>query len=95
LLDIESGTDVTDTRITAVLAKKFLRDEVELKTTAVWEIESGAAMIMPSLIWTKNDAAVELSGGVFAGGNDAKGNEGLFGQFHDNSFIRAGLKYTF
>jgi hypothetical protein len=90
LLDIEAGTDVTDTRITAVLAKKFLRDELELKTTAVWEIESGAALIMPSLVWTKNDVAVELSGGVFAGGD-----EGLFGQFHDNSFIRAGLKYTF
>jgi hypothetical protein len=48
-----------------------------------------AAMIMSSLIWTKNDVAVELSGGIVAGG------KGLFGQFHDNSFIREGLKYTF
>jgi hypothetical protein len=45
---------------------------------------------MPSLIWTKNDVAVELSAGIFAGSD-----EGLFGQFHDNSFVKVGLKYTF
>jgi hypothetical protein len=45
---------------------------------------------MPGIVWTKNDTALELSGGIFAGSD-----EGLFGQFHDNSFIRVGLKYTF
>jgi hypothetical protein len=45
---------------------------------------------MPGLTWTKNDVAVELLAGIFAGGD-----EGLFGQFHDNSFIKAGIKYTF
>jgi hypothetical protein len=53
----------------------------------LWE----AALIMPSLIRAKNDVAVELSGDVFAGSDS--GADGLFGQFHDNSFIRAGLKY--
>jgi hypothetical protein len=45
---------------------------------------------MLSFIWAKDDVVVELSGGIFEGSED-----GLFGQFHDNSFIRAGLKYTF
>jgi hypothetical protein len=88
--DIETGSDITTTRITATLSKKFLRDELELKNTAVWEVENSAALIMPAIVWTKNDVALELSGGIFAGSD-----EGLFGQFHDNSFIRVGLKYTF
>jgi hypothetical protein len=88
--DIEAASDVTTTRITAQLSKKFLRDELEIKAAAIWEIESGACLIMPSLVWTKDDVAVELSGGIFAGSD-----EGLFGQFHDNSFVKAGMKYTF
>jgi hypothetical protein len=90
LLDTEAGSDMTSTLIPASLSKKFLRDELELKTAAVWEVENSAALIMPAIVWTKNDVSVELSGGIFAGSD-----EGLFGQFHDNSFIRVGLKYTF
>jgi hypothetical protein len=90
LLDTEAGSDMTSTLITAALSKKFLREELELKATAVWDIENGSTLVMPGLVWTKNDVAVELSGGIFAGSD-----KGLFGQFHDNSFIRVGLKYTF
>jgi hypothetical protein len=90
LLDLEADSDMTSTLITAALSKKFLQDELELKATAVWEIENGAALIMPAIVWTKNDVALEVSGGIFAGSE-----EGLFGQFHDNSFARVGLKYTF
>jgi hypothetical protein len=88
--DIEAGSDITSTQITAALSKKFLRDDLELKAAAIWEIESGACLVTLSLVWIKDDVAVELSGGIFAGSED-----GLFGQFHDNSFVKAGLKYTF
>jgi hypothetical protein len=88
--DIEADSDITSTRVTAALSKNFLRDELELRAAAMWDIENGACLVMPSIIWTKNDVAVELSGGIFAG-SDA----GLFGQFHDNNFIKAGMKYTF
>jgi hypothetical protein len=88
--DIEGDADLTSTRITAQLSKKFLRDALELKAAAIWEIESGACLVMPALVWTKNDVAIELSGGVFAGSD-----EGLFGQFHDNSFVKLGMKHTF
>ena len=88
--DIEAGSDITSTSITAALSKKFLRDELEITAAALWEVESGACLVMPSLIWTKDDGEVELSAGIFAGSD-----EGMFGQFHDNSFVKAGVKYTF
>jgi hypothetical protein len=88
--DIEADSDITSTSITAALSKKFLRDELELRAATMWDIENGACLVMPSIIWTKSDVAVEFSAGIFAG-ND----EGLFGQFHDNSFVKVGMKYTF
>jgi hypothetical protein len=88
--DIEADSDVTSTRITAALSKKFLRDELEVKAAALWDVESGACFIIPAITWTKNDVAVELSAGIFAGSD-----ERLFGQFHDNSFVKMGMKYTF
>jgi hypothetical protein len=88
--DIEADSDITSTNVTVALSKKFLRDELELKAAVIWEAEGGACLVMPSLIWARDDVAVELSAGIFAGGD-----EGLFGQFHDNSFVKVGLKYTF
>jgi hypothetical protein len=88
--DIEADRDITNTHIIAALSKKFLRDELELRAAVIWEIESGAALLIPSLIWTKDEVTVELSGGLFTG-ND----EGLFGQFHGNSFVKAALTYSF
>jgi hypothetical protein len=88
--DIEADSDITSTQITAQLSKKFLRDKLELKALALWEVESSACLIMPGLVWTNDDIAVELSTGIFAGSD-----EGLFGQFRDNSFVKVGLKYTF
>jgi hypothetical protein len=90
LLDTEAGTDMTSTRLTAVLSKKFLRDELELRATALWGIEDGDFLIMPAIIWTKDAVTLELSGG-FIGGDE----KGQLGQYHDNSFIKVGMKYTF
>jgi hypothetical protein len=45
---------------------------------------------MPSLAWTKDALSFELSGGIFGG---KKG--GQFGQYRDNSFVRAALTYSF
>jgi hypothetical protein len=88
--DIEADSDITSTTITAALSKKFLQDELELKAAVIWEVEGGACLVIPSLVWTKNDVAVELSAGIFAGSDD-----GLFGQFHDKSFVRAVMTYSF
>ena len=88
--DIEADSGITSTRIIAQLSKKFSRDKLELKAVAIWEAENGACLLMPAIIWTKDDVAVSLSSGIFAGSE-----EGLFGQFHNNSFVKLGIKYTF
>jgi hypothetical protein len=88
--DVEYDKDITSTQLTAALSRNFFRNELEAKFAALWEIESGMCLILPALTWTKDDIEIELSSGVFAGRG-----EGLFGQFHDNSFIKVGFKYTF
>ncbi|MDR1326672.1 MAG: hypothetical protein LBK00_11620 [Treponema sp.] len=90
LLDTEAGTDMTSTRLTAALSKKILRDELELRAAALWGIEDSDFLIMPAIIWTKDAVQVEVSGGFFGG--DEKGQ---LGQYHDNSFIKVGIKYSF
>jgi hypothetical protein len=88
--DVEADSDITSTLIIAALSKKFLQDELEVEAAVMWEVENGACLIVPSLVWTKIDVALELSAGIFAGSD-----EGLFGQFHDNTFVKVGLTYSF
>ncbi|MDR2070895.1 MAG: hypothetical protein LBP81_05720, partial [Treponema sp.] len=90
LKDIEGGADLTDTRLTLVLSKKFFRDELELRATGIWGIEDMDCYILPALIWTRGDAGVELSGGIFAGNQD-----GELGQYRDNGFVKTVLTYSF
>jgi hypothetical protein len=100
LADTEAGTAAASTRLSFVLSRAFLRDELELKATGIWGIAAGAAdsssdfLIMPALVGTKGDIAVELSGGIFGGDDQAKAN-GELGQYHANSFFKAGLRYRF
>jgi hypothetical protein len=89
MMDIEAGSRMTSTRITAKLSKSFFQDNLTFSFAALWGIEDRDCLVMPVLSWTRGDVTTELSGGIFAG------DEGLFGQFHDNSFIKAGIKYTF
>ncbi|MDR3303384.1 MAG: hypothetical protein LBS86_03135 [Treponema sp.] len=89
-LDTEAGSDVTSTRITAVLSKKFFRDELELKVTGIVGIEDADFYLLPGVIWTKGDIVLELSGGVFGGDTS-----GELGQYHRNSFVKTILTYAF
>jgi len=89
-VDIEGGSELTSTRLTARLSKKFLRDELELRAAVVWGIEDKDFLIMPALIWTKDDISFALSGGIFAGDE-----EGQLGQYKNNNFIKASLTYSF
>jgi hypothetical protein len=90
LLDIEAGTEITSTRITAKLSRTFLRDELEIGVTGIGDIEDKGFLIMPSIIWAKDDVKTELSGGIFGGEED-----GELGQYYKNSFIKLGITYTF
>jgi hypothetical protein len=90
LLDIEADAGITSTQIIAALSKTFFRDGLELRAALIWEPEAGDFLITPSLTWTKDTVSIELSGGIFGGDAD-----GQFGQYRDNSFVKAGIKYTF
>jgi hypothetical protein len=90
LLDVEADREITATRITAIVSKKLFRDELELRTAVLWNIEDRDFLITPSLVWTRDAVSVELSGGIFGGDED-----GQFGQVRDNNFVKAVLKYAF
>ena len=88
--DIEGGTSMTATRLTAMLSKKFLRDELELRAAVVWGIEDSDFAVIPALIWMKDDLRVAFSGGFFAGDS-----EGQLGQYKDNNFLKISVTYIF
>jgi hypothetical protein len=90
LLDIEADTNMTSTQIIAAISKKFLRDELEARVAVLWGIEDSDFLLMPSLIWTRDTVSVEFSGGIFGGNED-----GQFGQYKDNCFMKMALTYSF
>jgi hypothetical protein len=90
LLDVEAGTDITSTRLTIKLAKTFLRDELEISARGIYDIENAGFLIMPAIVWTKNDVKTEFSGGIFGGDETSE-----LGQYHKNGFIKVGVTYTF
>jgi hypothetical protein len=88
--DIEGGSPLTSTRLTATVTNRFFRDQLEIRAAVVWGIEDNDCAILPALIWTKDDLRVALSGGFFMGDK-----EGQLGQYKDNNFIKVSLTYMF
>ncbi|MDR0557564.1 MAG: hypothetical protein LBG43_06835, partial [Treponema sp.] len=56
----------------------------------LWEVEARDFLVMPGITWTKDDLSLAFSAGIFGGDED-----GQFGQFRDNSFVKAAVTYTF
>lgn len=81
--DCEADTDVTATRMTVQVSRKFLKDEIELKLAGMWGIEEKDYLAMPSFVWTKGDIEVELAGGFFGGDE-----EGSLGQYDANDYAK-------
>jgi hypothetical protein len=90
ILDGEADTPITSTRFTLHFSKRFFRDELESKVAVIWDIENKDCYIIPGLSWSVRDLTVELSAGVFAGEKS-----GDLGQYWENSFVKAGVKYSF
>ena len=88
--DIEGGSKLTATRLTATASKKFMRDQLELRAALAWGLEDKDFAFFPALIWTKDVLRVALSGGFFAGDS-----EGQLGQYKDNRFLKIALTYMF
>jgi hypothetical protein len=87
---VTEAAPVTSTRITAILSKKFFRDELELKTTALWGIEDRDFLVIPAVVWTKNDLSLELSAGFFGGDRD-----GELGHYRDKGYVKTALTWKF
>jgi hypothetical protein len=83
-------TPATSHRITGLVSKKILQDELELKTTALWGIEDKDFLIIPAAVWSRDDFSVELSAGFFGGSRD-----GELGQYSDNSYLKTTLTWKF
>lgn len=90
VMDAEAGTDLTSTRLTMQLSKKFFKDNLECKATAIWDVENADYHIIPAIIWTKDNIITELSAGFFAGDES-----GELGQYWENNFARLALKFLF
>jgi len=89
-IDTETDTDKISTQIIAALSRKFFRDQLELRFAAIYEIEAKDYLLMPAIILTKDTVSVEFSGGIFGGDE-----EGQFGQYRDNKFVKIALTYSF
>ena len=88
--DTEAGSDMTSTRITLVLSKTFLRDELEIKFTGLWGIEDRDFLVMPGINWSRNSLSAGLSAGFFLGDKS-----GELGQYRDNNYLKMTLGYKF
>ena len=88
--DFEDGTDVTKTRITAIVSKKVYREQIELKTTAIAGVEDRDYYIIPAVSWTRDDVVFELSAGFF-GGRES----GELGCYDDNDYLKGSVTLNF
>lgn len=88
--DAEADASATKTTVTAKLSKKFMKDEFEIGVAGLWGIEDRDFLAMPSLVWTKGDTEVEVSGGIFGGDRD-----GELGYFDENDYVSMSLTCKF
>ena len=90
VLDAEAGTDVISTRLSVQLSKKFMRDNLETRVTAIIDIENSDCYLIPAIIYTAGNMSTELSAGIFTGDTG-----GELGQYWENSFIKLGVNFSF
>ncbi|MCL2833481.1 MAG: hypothetical protein FWD78_09965 [Treponema sp.] len=90
LKDTQAGKDLTSTRITMILSKKFLMDQLEIKATGLWGIEDKDFLVMPGITWSHDSVTAGISAGFFLG--DIKGE---LGQYRDNNYLKISLGYQF
>ncbi|MHC6204247.1 hypothetical protein ACYULU_13780 [Breznakiellaceae bacterium SP9] len=90
LLDTEAGKEQSSTRLTLILSKSFLRDELELKATGLWDIETEGFYIVPAINWTKDDISIEVTGGIFGGDKEDE-----LGYYWRNKWVKAALTFSY
>ena len=89
-LDVEYGSDLTATRIAALLSRSFAQERVKLELLGMIGVEQADYMVEPGVVFAFGDAEVALRGRYLGG--DAAGD---LGQFRDKSYVNFSLKYQF
>ena len=89
-LDVEYGSDLTATRIAALLSRSFAQERVKLELLGMLGLEQADYLVEPGIVFVFGDAEVALRGRYFGG--DAAGD---LGQFRDQSYVNLSLKYQF
>jgi hypothetical protein len=89
-VNVEGNTPFTATRLTLILSKKLLRDNLELKFTGIFDPEDRDLYLIPSVALTFGEVVADFSAGIFAGKDG-----GEFSQYRNNGYIKAALTYTF
>lgn len=88
--DSEASTRAMKSKVTAIASRKFLRDALELKATALVGVEDADWYLIPAAVWTKDDLELELKAGFFGGSVD-----GEMGQFRDNDYLSCSVTLMF
>jgi hypothetical protein len=89
-IDFEGDAPPTFTRLTLILSRKFLRDNLELKFTGIFDPEDRGLYLIPSVALTFGEVAADFSAGIFAGRDG-----GELSQYRNNGYIKTALTYTF
>jgi hypothetical protein len=89
-MDCQSDKKITSTRLTGILSNKFLRDELEIKATALWGIEDRDILVIPAAVWTHQALSLELSAGFFGGSR-----EGELGFYRGSNYVKTRLTWKF
>jgi hypothetical protein len=88
--DTEYGKDITNTRFTLQLSRKFWRDELELKLVGMIEPEDQDYLMAPQASWTRDEITIQLATGFFGGKKT-----GFLGEYDKNDYLKFVVKYVF
>jgi len=89
-LDVEYGSDITTTRIAALVSRSFAQERVKLELLGMLRLEQADYLVEPGIVFVFGDAEVALRGRYFGG--DAAGD---LGQFHEKSYVSLSSTYRF
>jgi hypothetical protein len=89
-VNFEADSPPSATRLILILSKTFLRDNLELKCTGIFDPEDKGLYLIPALSWNAGDLGVDVAAGVFAGRQ-----WGELSQYRKNGYLKVSLDYVF
>jgi hypothetical protein len=92
IFEIGSGKNELpiSTRLTLILSKKFLRDNLEITCTGIYDPEETGFYFIPAVSWSIGEVTADLQAGIFAG---KEGGE--LSSYRNSGYIKTALTYSF